>query len=74
MNKENYPLVSILIPNYNYERYLKGCLESVLNQTYPNYEVIFSDNGEIILTSDSDELRQKENGSIDEIFRRMFKC
>lgn len=44
MNKENYPLVSILIPNYNYERYLKGCLESVLNQTYPNYEVIFSDN------------------------------
>ena len=37
-------------------------------------EVIFIDNGEIILTSDSDELRQKENGSIDEIFRRMFKC
>ena len=37
-------------------------------------EVIFIDNGEIILSSDSDELRQKENGSIDEIFRRMFKC
>ena len=37
-------------------------------------EVIFIDNGEIILISDSDELRQKENGSIDEIFRRMFKC
>ena len=37
-------------------------------------EVIFIDNGKIILTSNSDELRQKENGSIDEIFRRMFKC
>ncbi len=37
-------------------------------------EVIFIDKGKIILTSDSDELRQKENGSIDEIFRRMFKC
>ncbi len=37
-------------------------------------EVIFIDKGEIILTSDSDELRKKENGSIDEIFRRMFKC
>ena len=37
-------------------------------------EVIFIDNGEIVLTSNSDELRNKENGSIDEIFRRMFKC
>lgn len=37
-------------------------------------EVIFIDNGKIILTSDADELRVKENGSIDEIFRRMFKC
>ena len=37
-------------------------------------EVIFIDNGEIVLQSDSDELRKKENSSIDEIFRRMFKC
>ena len=37
-------------------------------------EVIFIDKGKIILTSDTDELRNKENGSIDEIFRRMFKC
>ncbi len=37
-------------------------------------EVIFIDKGKIILHSDSDELRTKENGSIDEIFRRKFKC
>lgn len=37
-------------------------------------EVIFIDKGKIILKSDSDELRKKEKGSIDEIFRRMFKC
>ncbi len=37
-------------------------------------EVIFIDKGKIILQSDTDELRKKENGSIDEIFRRMFKC
>lgn len=37
-------------------------------------EVIFIDKGKIILQSDSDELRNKEKGSIDEIFRRMFKC
>lgn len=39
-----YPLVSISIPNYNYGHYLEYCLESVLNQTYPNLEVVFSDN------------------------------
>lgn len=37
-------------------------------------EVIFIDNGKIILQSDADKLRNKENLSIDEIFRRMFKC
>ncbi|MBQ2946505.1 MAG: ATP-binding cassette domain-containing protein [Bacilli bacterium] len=37
-------------------------------------EVIFIDKGKIILTSDTDSLREKENTSIDEIFRRMFKC
>ncbi len=37
-------------------------------------EVIFIDKGEIVLTSDTDGLRSKENASIDEIFRRMFKC
>lgn len=37
-------------------------------------EVIFIDNGKIILQSDSDELRKKEGASIDEVFRRMFKC
>ena len=37
-------------------------------------EVIFMDKGKIIVTSSADELRNKENASIDEIFRRYFKC
>ena len=37
-------------------------------------EVIFINDGKIVLTSDADELRNKEDASIDEIFRRMFKC
>ena len=37
-------------------------------------EVIFVDQGKIILTSSADELRNKENASIDEVFRRYFKC
>ena len=37
-------------------------------------EVIFIDKGKIVLQSDADKLRKKEKTSIDEIFRRMFKC
>ena len=37
-------------------------------------EVIFIDKGKIILQSDADKLRKKEKASIDEVFRRMFKC
>ena len=37
-------------------------------------EVIFIDKGQIILQDSSDNLREKENASIDEIFRRYFKC
>ena len=37
-------------------------------------EVIFIDKGKIILSSNADKLREKEKGSIDEIFRRRFKC
>ena len=37
-------------------------------------EVIFIDDGKVVLHEDTDKLRTKEKGSIDEIFRRMFKC
>ena len=37
-------------------------------------EVIFMNDGKIILTSPAEELREKEKSSIDEIFRRYFKC
>ena len=36
---------SILIPVYNVEDYLDACMQSVLNQTYTNYEVILTDDG-----------------------------
>lgn len=37
-------------------------------------DVIFVDKGEVVLSSSADELREKEKESIDEVFRRMFKC
>ena len=38
-------LASIIIDNYNYGRFLKDAIESALNQTYPNREVIVVDDG-----------------------------
>ena len=42
---EKIPLFSILVPVYNVEKYLKECIESVLKQTYTNYEVILINDG-----------------------------
>ena len=44
---KNNPLVSILIPLYNCEEYIGDTIESCLNQTYENIEIIIVDDGSI---------------------------
>ena len=40
---ENYPLVSVIVPNYNHAKYLDERIQSILNQTYQNFELIILD-------------------------------
>src|SRR6184192_1386806 len=44
MNLASAPLVTVLTPVYNSEKYLSECIESVLAQTYENWEYIIVNN------------------------------
>ncbi|WP_290143168.1 glycosyltransferase family 2 protein, partial [Helicobacter japonicus] len=50
------PLVSVIIPIYNVEKYLRECLDSVINQSYTNLEIICVNDGS---TDSSGEIVQE---------------
>ena len=39
------PLISVIVPVYKVEQYLDRCLQSIVNQTYKNLEIILVDDG-----------------------------
>ncbi len=43
----NYPKLSIIVPTYNREDYLQECLDSIINQNYPNLEIVVTDDNSI---------------------------
>lgn len=38
-------LISVIVPIYNVEKYLNKCIESIINQSYSNLEIILVDDG-----------------------------
>lgn len=63
---QNKPLVSICVPTYNSGRFLEKSLESIVQQDYPDFEVIVSDNAstdntEDIVKSFGDKLQFRKN-------------
>ena len=45
MIDKNKPLISVVVPIYKVEKYLKKCVESILAQSYTNLEIILVDDG-----------------------------
>ncbi len=64
MDKNNNPLVTVGIPVFNGEKFIKRRLDSIQNQTYQNFQILISDNGSSDLTSKICEEYQKKDNKI----------
>ncbi len=60
------PMVSVLIPSYNHDKYLKATIESVLNQTFTDFELIIIDD------CSSDDSRRIISSFQDKRMRHIF--
>lgn len=42
---ETFPLISVIVPFYNSEKFIEQTIKSILNQTFPSYEILIIDDG-----------------------------
>lgn len=74
------PLISICVTNYNYERFIKETLDSVLSQTYKNFEVIIIDNAstdssmDIIKSYNDPRIKVFQNEENIGLYQNLNKC
>ena len=77
------PLISIIVPVYNKEKYLTECVRSLIDQTYPNKEIILVDDGstddsaricdEFAARNETVQALHKENGGPSSAWKAGFK-
>lgn len=62
MNMKNEELISVVVPIYNTEKYLRECLDSIVNQTYKNLEILLINDGSTDSSLDiCKEYEEKDN-------------
>lgn len=61
---------SIVVPVYNVERYLKYCLDSIINQTYKNLEIILVDDGSTDKSGEVCDVFQEKDSRIKVIHKK----
>ncbi|MCK9351772.1 MAG: glycosyltransferase [Candidatus Pacebacteria bacterium] len=66
MNTEKQPLISVLLPVHNSEQYLRDAVESILSQTYKNFELLI-----LISATTSKESRDILSAFVDQRIRRI---
>ncbi|MFQ9359778.1 MAG: glycosyltransferase family 2 protein [Anaerobutyricum hallii] len=70
----NNELISVIVPIYNVDKYLEKCVNSILNQTYTNLEIILVDDGSpdrcpricdnLAITDDRIKVIHQQNGGL----------
>lgn len=71
---KNNPLISIIVPVYNTEGYLRECLDSILQQTYNNIEAIIVDDGSTDRSADVCREYSNIDSRIKYINKKMGAC
>lgn len=55
-------LISLIVPIYNVEKYLDKCIDTIINQTYSNIEIILVDDGSTDASGEiCDKWKKKDN-------------
>lgn len=65
------PLISVIVPVYQIDRYIGVCIESLMNQTYRNLEIILVDDGSKDRGAELCDLYAKKDNRIRVVHKEM---